>query len=66
MILASIWQNVDNCYNEAKRYISMTDFMRKSNGAYMSALKKGWTKDYIWLYNKKRVLRPQEGELLLF
>lgn len=46
------WQNYDNCYNEAKKYNSMSDFMRKSNGAYNSARKKGWTKDYIWL-NKK-------------
>lgn len=43
------WQDYDNCYNEAKKYKTMTDFMRKSSGAYTSALKKGWTKDYTWL-----------------
>lgn len=52
------WQDYDNCYNEAKKYTTMTDFMRKSSGAYASALKKGWTKDYIWLKNK--------GQLSLF
>ena len=46
------WQNYDNCYNEAKKYTTMTDFMRKSSGAYASALERGWTKDYIWLKNK--------------
>ena len=43
------WQNYDNCYNEAKKYKTMTDFMRKSSGAYKSAFKKGWIKDYFWL-----------------
>ena len=45
------WQNYNNCYNEAKKYTTMTEFMRKSSGAYASALEKGWTKDYIWLKN---------------
>lgn len=43
------WQDYANCYNEAKKYKTMSDFMRKSSGAYASALKKGWTKDYTWL-----------------
>ena len=43
------WQNYDNCYNEAKKYDTMTDFMRKSSGAYKSASLKEWTKDYTWL-----------------
>lgn len=43
------WQNYDNCYNEAKKYKTMSDFMRKSSGAYKSASEKGWTKDYSWL-----------------
>ena len=43
------WQNYDNCYNEAKKYDNMTDFMRKSSGAYKSASLKEWTKDYTWL-----------------
>lgn len=43
------WQNYDNCYNEAKKYKTMSDFMRKSSGAYKSASEKGWTKDYTWL-----------------
>jgi hypothetical protein len=45
------WQDYDNCFHEAKKYLTMTDFMRKSSGAYASALKKGWTNDYTWLYN---------------
>ena len=52
------WQNYENCYEEAKKYQTMTDFMRKSSGAYASALEKGWTKDYTWLKNK--------GQLCLF
>ena len=52
------WQNYENCFEEAKKYKTMTDFMRKSSGAYASALEKGWTKDYTWLKNK--------GQLNLF
>ena len=46
------WQNYENCYNEAKKYKTMTDFMRKSSGAYKSAFKKGWIKDYFWLKDR--------------
>lgn len=49
------WLDYDNCFHEAEKYNSMTEFMRKSSGAYASALRKGWTKDYTWL-NKKHTL----------
>lgn len=51
-VKSGYWQDYKNCYNEAKKYKTMTDFMRKSSGAYASALKKGWTKDYTWLRKK--------------
>lgn len=41
------WNNYDNCYNEAKKYQSKTDFQKGSGGAYNSSLKKGWLDDFF-------------------
>lgn len=40
--------NYINCYNEAKKYTNKIDFVKKSNGAYDSARRHGWLKDYTW------------------
>ena len=42
------WQNYDNCYNEAKKYDNITDFLKRSPGAYNSANDNGWLNDYTW------------------
>lgn len=40
------------CYEEAKKYKRISDFQKKSRGAYCSARENGWLKDYIWFNNK--------------
>jgi hypothetical protein len=41
------WQEYENCYNEAKKYTKVSDFMRKSSGAYKSASKNGWLDEFF-------------------
>lgn len=41
------WQDYDNCYNEALKYKTITDFMRKSSGAYAASLKHGWLDEFF-------------------
>ena len=50
------WQNYDNCYNEAKKYKTRSEFQKKCVSAYQVALKNGWLDDYTWfetLWEKK-------------
>lgn len=37
------------CYEEAKKYESKKEFMKKSRGAYKVAIKNKWINDYTWL-----------------
>lgn len=53
------WSNYDNCYAEAKKYIRIKDFRKNSCGAWASAYKHGWIKDYTWFKENK-------GQLSLF
>ena len=55
-IKRGFWQQYDNCLHEAQKYTKLSDFMRKSSGAYASALKKGWLKDYTWFYRNNNQL----------
>ena len=47
-IKRGFWQDYNNCYNEAKKYARKVDFMNNARSAYVSALRKGWLKDYTW------------------
>lgn len=39
----------DTCYNEAKKYETLNDFITKSKGYYGVAEREGWVEDYVWL-----------------
>lgn len=43
------WNNYDNCYNEAKKYESIADFIKQSSACYQASLTNGWINDYFWL-----------------
>lgn len=44
----------NKCYEEAKKYISVTDFKKYSKCAYNKSVVEGWLKNYDWLkYNRK-------------
>ncbi len=43
----SYW-NRENCFNEAKKYKTITDFENGSKGACAAARAHGWMKDYTW------------------
>lgn len=49
----------EKCFEEAKKYETVTDFENGSNGAYHRAFNKGWMKDYTWFIdgNKRNGLR---------
>lgn len=49
------WCNYENCYNEAKKYKRISEFINNSNAAYLHAKENGWIKDYTWLYELYRV-----------
>ena len=42
------WNNYDRCYNEAKKYSTITDFAKGSCGAHHRAKANGWIIDYTW------------------
>lgn len=48
------WDDYQHCYDEAKRHTEYKSFVRKSGGAYNSALAHGWLKDYTWLQGGNR------------
>lgn len=50
-----IWDG-ESCFVEAKKYRLISEFAHKSLGAYKSALKNGWLKNYTWF--KHRNTRP--------
>ena len=51
--------NYEHCYEEAKKYTSITEFQKGSSGAYHAAIKGDWLKDYTWF-------QKQNGQLDLF
>jgi len=55
------WDNYDNCYNEAKKYNTISEYQKGSSASYRIALKNGWIKDFVWFKNKKN-----NGQLDLF
>lgn len=42
------WNDYDHCYEEAKKYKSRSELLKKSGSCYNSALKNGWLDDYTW------------------
>ena len=42
------WQDYENCFNEAKKYDSISEFQKNAPGAYNSACDNGWIDDYTW------------------
>ena len=41
--------NHDTCLEEARKYKSRSEFKKKSNGAYLAALRHGWLNDCTWV-----------------
>lgn len=50
----SKWLVYENCYNEAKKYSSRTEFSNMSSGAYHMAREKKWLDSFTWLKRPKR------------
>ena len=50
------WNNYDNCYEEAKKYSTRTEFSKKAAGAYAVALKNGWIDDYTWFLTESEAI----------
>lgn len=46
------WNNYDNCFKEAQKYTTSTEFEKKNAIAYRSACKNGWISDYTWFERK--------------
>lgn len=45
----------ENCYKEAQKYKTMTEFRKQGGTAYNKACINGWLQDYVWLkYTKKK------------
>lgn len=44
--------NRKSCYQEALKYVYLTDFERESNSACCAARRNGWIKEYDWLINR--------------
>lgn len=47
------WNNYDNCYNEAIKYKTRTEFEKHCGSAYQSAKRNGWLDDYFWFERNK-------------
>ena len=48
----------ERCYEEAKKYNTVTNFKKYSKGAYKHAYEYNWLDDYEWfIYRKKRQLK---------
>ena len=45
----------ESTYLEAKKYLYMSDFSKKSPGAYSMSKRKGWLKSFTWLKSKSKV-----------
>ena len=59
----------ENCYNEAKKYNSRTEFSNNCQSAYAKALRSGWINDYTWfstLGNKKWTYETCYNEALKY
>ena len=46
----------EKCYEEAKKYSTITEFQKGGGGAYFKARKNGWLKNYYWFVNGLKLL----------
>ena len=53
-----IWTK-EQVFEESKKYTSITEFQKKSNGAYTKALKNNWLDDMTWLIPKGNKINTQ-------
>lgn len=51
--------NYEHCYEEARKYKSISEYQRGSSASYRTAHKNGWIKDYKWF-------KKDYGQLELF
>ncbi len=50
------WNDYNNCYAEAKKYSTRSEFALGNNRAYMVAKTNGWLKDYTWFVSRAALL----------
>lgn len=55
LVTYGYWDNYKNCYNEAKKYQSRSEFQRACQGAYDKARINKWIDDYTWF---KKINKP--------
>lgn len=48
------WNKKENVINEAKKYNNALLFQKYSSGAYNSARRNNWLKDFIWLFEREK------------
>ena len=44
--------NYEHCYEEAKKYSTLTEFKKNNNAAYQQARKNNWIEKYTWIKQK--------------
>lgn len=57
------------CYNIARLYKTRSDFCKNESGAYDTAYRNGWLKDYYWLKNswcRSVIQLTKEGKVIAF
>ena len=53
------WNDYDHCLEEAKKYTTLTDFMKYGGGCYDVCRRNGWLKDFYWLENGRCRIRKK-------
>lgn len=48
------WNSYDNCFEEAKKYKTISAFQKNAGRAYVISLQNGWIKDYTWFERRQR------------
>ena len=48
------WDNYQNCYNEAKKYKTRSEFQHGCQGAYDKARINNWLRDYTWFVETQK------------
>jgi hypothetical protein len=43
------WNSYENCYNEALKYSTRSEFKSNCGPAYYSSMKNGWINDFTWI-----------------
>lgn len=45
----------EECYNEAKKYKTRTEFRKGSGSCYAKSRENGWLDDYVWMPKRKKI-----------